>query len=177
MRPFWVALLFRLCHPNFNRRKDMLYEVIVSSFMLILGIAGTLYTQSFRKPNAKWMPLIAFGIMIVFSLVVLIHSLVKYFKNRGKEKEEAPVSANQEGEGSVSWLDAHEGLVSAIKIAIILLFFVSFKLINFFISMPIVICAVGFLSGLSWKKVIPTAAVATAVVYGVFIAWLHVYIG
>lgn len=177
MRPFWVALLFRLCHPNFNRRKDMLYEVIVSSFMLILGIAGSLYTQSFRKPNAKWMPLVAFGIMIVFSLVVLIHSLVKYFKNRGKEKEEAPVSANQEGEGSVSWLDAHEGLVSAIKIAIILLFFVSFKLINFFISMPIVICAVGFLSGLSWKKVIPTAAVATAVVYGVFIAWLHVYIG
>ncbi|MBR6085684.1 MAG: tripartite tricarboxylate transporter TctB family protein [Spirochaetales bacterium] len=155
----------------------MLYEVIVSSFMLILGIAGSLYTQSFRKPNAKWMPLVAFGIMIVFSLVVLIHSLVKYFKNRGKEKEEAPVSANQEGEGSVSWLDAHEGLVSAIKIAIILLFFVSFKLINFFISMPIVICAVGFLSGLSWKKVIPTAAVATAVVYGVFIAWLHVYIG
>lgn len=155
----------------------MLYEIIVSSFMLALGIAGSIYTQSFRKPNAKWMPLVAFGIMIIFSLVVLTKSLVKYFKNRGKEKEGSPIPANQEGEGTVSWLDAHESLVSAIKIAIILLFFVSFKLINFFISMPIVICAIGFLSGISWKKVIPTAAVATAVTYGVFIAWLHVYIG
>ena len=157
----------------------MLYEVIVSTFMLALGVAGSIYTQSFRKPNAKWMPLVAFGIMIVFSLVVLINSLVKYLKKRGAEKEEAPapVSPEQEEIVSASWLDTHEGLVSAIKIGIILLFFVSFKLVNFFISMPIVICAVGFLSGLSWKKVIPTAAVATAVVYGVFIAWLHVYIG
>lgn len=155
----------------------MIYEVIVSTFMLALGIAGSIYTQSFRKPNAKWMPLVAFGIMIVFSLVVLVNCLVKYLKNRGKEKEEAPVSAEPEGEGTVSWLDAHENLVTAIKIVILLLFFVSFKLVNFFISMPIVICAIGFLSGLSWKKVIPTAAVATAVTYGVFIAWLHVYIG
>ena len=147
--------------------------------MLVLGIAGSIYTQSFRKPNAKWMPLVAFGIMIVFSLVVLANSLFKYFKKRGEEKEEAPapVSPEQKEIAAASWLDAHEGLVSAIKIVIILLFFVSFKLVNFFISMPIVICAVGFLSGLSWKKVIPTAAVATAVVYGVFIAWLHVYIG
>ena len=155
----------------------MIYEIIVSSFMLVLGIAGSIYTQSFRKPNAKWMPLVAFGIMIVFSLVVLVNCLVKYLKNRGKESEEAPVSAEPEGEGTVSWLVAHENLVTAIKIVILLLFFVSFKLVNFFISMPIVICAIGFLSGLSWKKVIPTAAVATAVVYGVFIAWLHVYIG
>ena len=62
--------------------------------MLVLGVAGSIYTQSFRKPNAKWMPLVAFGIMIVFSLVVLANSLVKYLKNRGKEKEEAPVSAD-----------------------------------------------------------------------------------
>ena len=91
----------------------MLYEIIVSSFMLALGIAGSIYTQSFRKPNAKWMPLVAFGIMIIFSLVVLTKSLVKYFKNRGKEKEGSPIPANQEGEGTVSWLDAHESLVSA----------------------------------------------------------------
>lgn len=154
----------------------MIYEIVLSLFMLTVGVWGSLYTRTFRKPNAKWMPLIAFGIMILFSLVVLANSYLKYRKRKNnpvaKKEEKA-----EETEVQKTWLTEHPYLVTTIKLALMLLFFVSFKTINFFISMPIVILANGFLSGINWKKVVPTAVIATAVTYGVFIMWLNVYMG
>lgn len=153
----------------------MIYEIVLSCFMLAVGVWGSFYTRTFRKPNAKWMPLIAFGIMILFSLIVLVNAFIKYRKKGSVVVKKTEATAPEENKDT--WLSKHPYLVTAIKLGIILFFFVSFKVVNFFITMPLAILAVGFLSDIHWKKVVPTAIIATLVTYGVFIMWLNVYMG
>lgn len=152
----------------------MIYEFVMSIFMLTIGICGAIYTNTFRKQNAKYMPLFAFGVMIIFSLVVLVTTIIKYRKNRGQV---SPKQAVIKADSSNTWISTHASLVTFLKLLILLLFFISFKWINFFITMPLVVLAIGLLSEINWKKVVPTAVVSTAVTYGVFILWLNIYMG
>ena len=95
------------------------------------------------------------------------------------EKKETK-SKKEKAEGKVQpspfKLEKSEWPMYLLKVAIIVLYFLSFKLVWNFISTPIVITAIGLLSKISWKKVVPTAILTTAIVYVVFIMWLNVYI-
>lgn len=148
----------------------MLFENLVSAFMLILGAAGMVFVQGFTKENARIMPEVAFAIMIVFSVIVLVKNLA-----RARVSAAAPqASADSDGESAADrkkyWL------MFAVKFAIILFFFITFPRISYFVMAPLTIIAVALISGVSWKKVIPTAVVVTAAIYGIFIVWLNVFV-
>lgn len=151
----------------------MLFENLVSAFMLILGVSGMIFVQGFTKANARIMPEVAFIIMIVLSAIVLIKNLV-HARASVTPKASDQVSPEADDEAGVKrkkyWL------MFAVKFAIILFFFVTFPRINYFIMAPLTIIAVALLSGVSWKKVIPTAVVVTAAIYGIFIVWLNVFV-
>ena len=150
----------------------MLYENLVSSFMLILGAGGMVFVQSFTKEIARIMPECAFGIMIIFSVITLVNNLMHAKTAAGSKLAKA--AKNTDEKSAAEW--KRFWMLFFIKFAIILFFFVTFPRINYFIMAPITIIAVALLSGVSWKLAIPVAAISTVAIYGIFVAWLNVFI-
>lgn len=147
----------------------MFFENLVSAFMLALGAAGTIYAQGFAKENARIMPEIGFGIMILFSLIILVRNLLrtKLPAEAGRATDEANGEALPERKKRL--------VLFLVKVLIILLFFLSFRMVNYFVAAPAAIVSVALLSDVNWKQAVFTAAVVTAGIYGVFILWLNVF--
>ena len=148
----------------------MFFENLVSAFMLALGVAGMIYVQGFTRGSAKIMPEIGFAIMILFSLVILIRNLMRAKAHAAAGMTPAAAEDCEEPQARKKRL-----ALFGVKMFMILAFFLSFKLVNYFITAPIAIISVALLSGVNWKQAVFTAAVVTAGIYGVFILWLNVF--
>lgn len=150
----------------------MLYENLVSGFMLILGAGGMVFVQSFTKETTRIMPEVAFSIMIILSVITLMNNII-HAKTAASSK---PVNAAKNTDEKSAAERKRFWMLFFIKFAIILFFFVTFPRINYFVMAPITIIAVALLSGVNWKLAIPVAAISTGAIYGIFVVWLNVFI-
>ena len=98
----------------------MLYENLVSGFMLILGAGGMVFVQSFTKETTRIMPEVAFSIMIILSVITLMNNII-HAKTAASSK---PVNAAKNTDEKSA----------AERKRFWMLFFIKFVIILFFLS-------------------------------------------
>jgi len=136
----------------------VLVERILSISMILLSIFGTIYAQGFKK-TAGILPTVALIMLFIFSSLILLISLRTKTEPRSKQDK------NDENR-QLFW----------VKFLITVLFFISLKYVSYFITAPITILSIGWLSKIKITQVILSTAIVCSAIYGIFILWLNVHL-